>query len=67
MSVVFFPTTDSEELAASILQVIPQAYCAEHVLGPHGQVTVSVCVALWEGRRTDPCLAGPDEPLYDTD
>lgn len=36
----------------------------EHVLGPRGQVTCCVCGSVGS-RRTDPCLAGPDEPLYD--
>lgn len=51
---IFFTTTNLEELAASTLPVIPQAYCTEHMLGPHGQVTVAVCVAVWEAEGQIP-------------
>lgn len=54
MWVVFFPTTNSEELATATLPVIPQVYCMEHVLGPRGQVTVALCVALWEAEGQIP-------------
>ena len=53
VSVWRFPTTDSEELAASSSPIIPQACCKEHRLGPHWQVTVIVYVAPQEDIRTD--------------
>lgn len=48
VSALCFPAAGSEGLAASSSQIIPQACCKEHRLGPQWQVSVVVCVAPQE-------------------